>query len=49
LWPRPDNKTEKILELLADTGFEIIDAVERYPYKDVEYQSKRGYILTEKK
>jgi ubiquinone/menaquinone biosynthesis C-methylase UbiE len=42
-------QTEKIMELLADTGFEIIDAMERYPYKDVEYQSKRGYILAEKK
>ncbi len=42
-------QTDKIIELLHDTGFKIIDALERYPYKDVEYQSKRGYIWTEKK
>ena len=42
-------QTDKIIELLHDTGFKIIDALERYPYKDVEYPSKRGYIWTEKK
>jgi ubiquinone/menaquinone biosynthesis C-methylase UbiE len=42
-------QTDKILELLHETGFEIIDALERYPYKDIEYQSKRGYIWAEKK
>ena len=41
-------RTEEIIKLLDDTGFEIIDALERYPYKD-EYQSKRGYIWAEKK
>ena len=40
--------TNKILELLDDTGFGIIDALERYPYKDVEYPSKRAYIWAEK-
>jgi SAM-dependent methyltransferase len=40
---------DKLIELLHDTGFKIIDAMERYPYKDVEYQSKRGYIWADKK
>jgi ubiquinone/menaquinone biosynthesis C-methylase UbiE len=42
-------ETDKIIELLHSTGFKIIDALERYPYKDVEYQSKRAYIWIEKK
>ncbi len=42
-------RTEKIMELLSSTGFEIINAVERYPYKDAEYPSKRAYIWVEKK
>jgi ubiquinone/menaquinone biosynthesis C-methylase UbiE len=42
-------QTHEIIELLHDTGFKIIDALERYPYKDVEYPSKRGYIWAEKK
>lgn len=41
-------QTEQIITLLHNTGFEIIDALERYPYKD-EYQSKRGYVWVEKK
>jgi len=42
-------QTEKIIELLHETGFGIIDALERYPYQDVEYASKRAYIWAEKK
>ena len=42
-------QTEKIIELLHETGFGIIDALERHPYQDVEYASKRGYIWAEKK
>jgi ubiquinone/menaquinone biosynthesis C-methylase UbiE len=42
-------QTEKIKELLHETGFEIIDALERYPYQDVEYASKRAYVWAEKK
>ncbi len=41
-------KTEKILELLHECGFTIIDVIERQPYKDVEYPSKRAYIWVEK-
>lgn len=35
---------EKIIKQLNDLDFEIIDVVERYPYKNVEYESKRCYI-----
>lgn len=41
-------QTEKILKLLDETGFGIIDALERYPYKDAEYPTKRAYIWVEK-
>jgi SAM-dependent methyltransferase len=40
-------QTERIIQLLHDSGFEVIDAVERFPYKD-EYQSKRGYMWVRK-
>lgn len=39
-------ETNKIIALLTDTGFEIIDTIERYPYRDAEYPSKRAYIWT---
>ena len=42
-------KTDDIIELLYGTGFNIIDAIERRPYEDVEYPSRRGYIWAEKK
>jgi ubiquinone/menaquinone biosynthesis C-methylase UbiE len=41
-------ETEKIIRLLEETGFTIIDAIERFPYKDVEYPSKRAYIWVKK-
>jgi ubiquinone/menaquinone biosynthesis C-methylase UbiE len=41
--------TEQKIELLHETGFKIIDALERHPYKDVEWATKRAYIWTEKK
>lgn len=37
---------DKITDLLLETGFEIIDVIERQPYKDAEYPSKRAYIWT---
>lgn len=37
-------ETNKIVDLLAEAGFEIIDIIEREPYKDVEYPSRRAYI-----
>ncbi len=39
---------DNIIELLTAEGFEIIDAIERQPYPDVEYQSKRGYVWVKK-
>ncbi|HMF73652.1 MAG TPA: methyltransferase domain-containing protein [Flavitalea sp.] len=42
-------KTDEIVELLYDTGFNIVDAIERRPYDDVEYPSRRAYIWAEKK
>lgn len=39
-------ETNKIIDLLTEIGFEIIDIIERKPYKDAEYPSKRAYIWT---
>lgn len=33
-----------VIRLLEENGFEILDALERQPYKDIEYPSKRAYI-----
>jgi ubiquinone/menaquinone biosynthesis C-methylase UbiE len=41
-------KTDRILKLLSDNAFRIIDAVERLPYPDVEYATKRAYVWAEK-
>lgn len=41
-------KTDDIIALLDETGFNVIDAIERRPHENVEYQSRRGYIWTEK-
>ena len=41
-------ETEKIVNLVQATGFKIIDAIERYPYPDVEHPSKRAYIWAKK-
>jgi ubiquinone/menaquinone biosynthesis C-methylase UbiE len=41
-------QTDTILELLRDNKFRVIDAIERLPYPDIEYASKRGYIWAEK-
>lgn len=40
--------TKKIAELLAESGFTIVDIIERQPYKDVEYPSKRAYVWVKK-
>jgi SAM-dependent methyltransferase len=37
-------EVSKIKEILIETGFEIVDIIERKPYKDVEHQSERAYI-----
>ncbi|MEO8399594.1 MAG: class I SAM-dependent methyltransferase [Ignavibacteriaceae bacterium] len=41
-------KPEKIFKLLNETGFQIITAAERHPYENIEYPSKRAYILARK-
>ncbi len=41
-------ETEKITTLLEEVGFEVIDLIERAPYKDKEYPSKRAYIWAKK-
>lgn len=37
-----------IIKLLTECGFEVIDAIERKPYKNVEYPSNRAYIWVKK-
>jgi ubiquinone/menaquinone biosynthesis C-methylase UbiE len=41
-------QTDRILKLLHDNNFRIIDAIERLPYPDVEYATKRAYVWAEK-
>jgi ubiquinone/menaquinone biosynthesis C-methylase UbiE len=41
-------QTNRILELLRDCKFKIIDTIERFPYPDVEYATKRAYVWAEK-
>lgn len=41
-------ETESVLALLDEVGFSQIDFIERLPYPDVEYPSKRAYIWVEK-
>jgi ubiquinone/menaquinone biosynthesis C-methylase UbiE len=38
----------KIIKIIKETGFEIIEALVRFPYKE-EYPSKRAYIISIKK
>lgn len=40
---------ERITALLRETGFSIIDALERQPYDEVEWATQRAYIWAEKK
>lgn len=42
-------KTDDIVEILHETGFNVIDAIERRPNKDMEYPTTRGYIWAGKK
>jgi ubiquinone/menaquinone biosynthesis C-methylase UbiE len=41
-------QTNRILELLRANNFVIVDALERLPYPDVEYQTRRGYVWAKK-
>lgn len=42
-------KTDDIIALLYEAGFQIIEAIERHPHRDAEFQSKRAYIWAVKK
>jgi SAM-dependent methyltransferase len=42
-------KTDDIIALLYETGFNIIDAIERRPHEDIEYPTRRAYIWAVKK
>jgi SAM-dependent methyltransferase len=42
-------KTDDIIALLDETGFNIIDAIERRPHQDAEFKSRRAYIWAGKK
>ena len=37
-----------IRDSLEKAGFEIIEIIEREPYPDVEYQSRRAYVFAKK-
>jgi hypothetical protein len=40
-------ETEKVLQLLADTGFRVAQCLVRYPYS-IEHQSQRAYVTAVK-
>jgi SAM-dependent methyltransferase len=41
-------EVEKICELLVTNGFNVIEVIERYPNPEIEYPSKRAYVLATK-
>lgn len=41
-------RTEDVVTLLKGSGFKLIDALERYPYENIEHQSKRAYLWVKK-
>jgi hypothetical protein len=40
--------TTQIVDNLKTAGFVLEDVIERWPYPDIEYQGKRGYIFARK-
>jgi len=40
--------TDFILGCLKEIGFKKIEAIEREPYPDVEYESRRAYVFAKK-
>ena len=52
LWDHPVNmdfiffRTDEMLGYLGEAGFDVEETLERDPYPDVEYQSRRAYILS---
>lgn len=53
-WGRPVSldfvffRTDEMTGLLTEAGFRVLESVEREPYPDVEYPSRRAYLLAEK-
>jgi len=41
-------EASRIVNILQETRFEIIDIIEREPYRDVEHPSRRAYIWAKK-
>jgi ubiquinone/menaquinone biosynthesis C-methylase UbiE len=41
-------KTERILKIAESTGFQLYEAVERYPYAGAEHPSHRAYVILKK-
>lgn len=41
-------KVDDVKELVESAGYQVLDILIRYPYKDVEYQSKRAYFVVRK-
>ena len=41
-------KVDDVITLLESAGYQICDILIRYPYQDVEYQSKRAYFVVKK-
>jgi ubiquinone/menaquinone biosynthesis C-methylase UbiE len=41
-------KVDDVKELVESAGYQVVDILIRYPYKDVEYQSKRAYFVIKK-
>jgi SAM-dependent methyltransferase len=42
-------RTDEMLGYLGEAGFDVEETLERDPYPDVEYQSRRAYILARKR
>ncbi len=40
--------TDKVIDMSEQTGFRVMESVIRYPYKNIEHESKRAYIILEK-
>jgi hypothetical protein len=40
--------TDSIIECLKKVGFENINTIERDPYPEIEYQSRRAYVFAAK-
>ena len=39
---------DKVVEMVKECGWQVLDAFVRYPYEGKEYPSKRAYVLCEK-